>query len=40
MLHASGKFKRNENSLIELDDFLEGYAIFLYDLTARGQCED
>ena len=28
------------HSLIELDDFLEGYAIFLYDLTARGQCED
>ena len=40
LLRASGKLKRVESSLIEPDDFLEGYTIFLYDLTARGQCGD
>ena len=40
MLRASEKFKRNESSLIELDDFLEGYAVLLYDLTASSQCKD
>ena len=37
---TTGKYKRTESSLIEPDDFLEGNTIFLYDLTAHGQCGD
>ena len=37
LMRASGKLKRVESSTMEPDDFLEGYTLFLYDLTPRGQ---
>ena len=40
LMRASGKLKRVESSIIEPDDFLEGYMLFLYDLTPCGQCGD
>ena len=40
LMTTSGKLKKVESSIIEPDDFLEGYTLFLYDLTPRGQCGD
>ena len=39
-MRASGKLKRVESSIIEPSDFLEGYMLFLYNLTPHRQCGD